>query len=557
MCITETTKTENGATAYTSTSSELVDLFFMSVRDKSITDYLFPDRIRVKLNIKSQSQSQSQSDDNSDNSDDDTDIDTESSKESNENKPDYLKKLFIDSYNVNPELTLKLLAHLRDVRGGKGEKDLTFFYLQILYKYCPQTYHSNCWNLINKYGCYLDLIKMIKLIGVENSEVELNHIIEQLKIDDTDCSLNKPISLLAKWVPSQTTKRYINVYCAIRNMLNKGKNSDKKYRVLISKLRKHINVLETLMSANRWDEINFSSVPSQAMRIYGKEYIKKQPKNVNKGVSKSGAFYRHCLQKYKEYLENVKKGVEKINATGIQPHQLVEPYINSGLQDDVIELQWKQMIKNLNMNNNKLKNSYAVVDVSGSMWGEPMEVAIALGLVINEISGNDIITFSESPTWHKVDNTLSLHDKVKSLLKAKWGGSTNIESTFNMMLNSLKNKKQNGENIDNVTLFIFSDMQFNMSTGGDTDTHFTIAKNKFFKAEIPFPNIVFWNLRVNNTCKGAIPITIGENGVVMLSGFSEQLLKIFLDESKTFDVYNIVVDLISKYDISDIYEKSI
>lgn len=49
----------------------------------------------------------------------------------------------------------------------------------------------------------------------------------------------------------------------------------------------------------------------------------------------------------------------------------------------------------------KLKNCLAICDVSGSMSGTPMEVSVALGVVVSELSvepwKGKLITFSKNP----------------------------------------------------------------------------------------------------------------------------------------------------------------
>ena len=61
----------------------------------------------------------------------------------------------------------------------------------------------------------------------------------------------------------------------------------------------------------------------------------------------------------------------------------------------------------------------AISDVSGSMAGIPMQVSIALGLVISELAHpafrNYLLTFSEYPEWHKVVGE-TYYDKLQSIL---------------------------------------------------------------------------------------------------------------------------------------------
>jgi hypothetical protein len=69
-----------------------------------------------------------------------------------------------------------------------------------------------------------------------------------------------------------------------------------------------------------------------------------------------------------------------------------------------------------------LGNVVSLVDVSGSMSGISMEVAIALGILVGEVSSpafaNRCLTFSETPTWVQMDATMSLAEKVKLVQSA-------------------------------------------------------------------------------------------------------------------------------------------
>lgn len=52
--------------------------------------------------------------------------------------------------------------------------------------------------------------------------------------------------------------------------------SHKEYRKMLSFLRKKINILERLMSENRWDEIEFDKIPSKAGLIYRNAFARKE-----------------------------------------------------------------------------------------------------------------------------------------------------------------------------------------------------------------------------------------------------------------------------------------
>jgi hypothetical protein len=89
----------------------------------------------------------------------------------------------------------------------------------------------------------------------------------------------------------------------------------------------------------------------------------------------------------------------------------------------VAKLHWKRMVNDLAANR-KLSNCLAVCIVYRSMFGEPMEVCLALRLLTSELCKeswkNNIITFSKRPQIHQVRET-SLVEKHRSIHSMDWG----------------------------------------------------------------------------------------------------------------------------------------
>jgi hypothetical protein len=92
-------------------------------------------------------------------------------------------------------------------------------------------------------------------------------------------------------------------------------------------------------------------------------------------------------------------------------------------------MQWKSYVAKL-QKSGKLSSAIAVCDVSGSMNGEPMEVAIALSLLVSELAAEPykglLITFSEKPQLHEIKGS-SLVEKVEDIKDMAWGMNTNLQ----------------------------------------------------------------------------------------------------------------------------------
>lgn len=264
------------------------------------------------------------------------------------------------------------------------------------------------------------------------------------------------------------------------------------------------------MCRSEWDTIAFGQVPSKAHRLYKK------------------AFLKHVPEEYTGYLSKVAEGKEKINTAGLQPHELVYSYMSLGMteRNETLELQWQTMRGKIV---GSLKNSLSVVDVSGSMAGEPMNVAIALGILTSELNKglfqDHVITFSQKPEWVELKG--SLCEKVKKMREAPWGMNTNLEAVFEMILRMAKAFGCSQEQMPK-TLFIFSDMQFDHACENNKPIYEEM-KERFREQGYTIPSIVFWNLRA---VEKSFPVKQDENGTALVSGFSGELLNLFLEEKE-------------------------
>ena len=132
-------------------------------------------------------------------------------------------------------------------------------------------------------------------ITYDNKELfdkTLSIINNQLLFDLNDEEKNKPVSLLAKWLPSENASSPETKEMA--KMIYKGLHlSSKEYRIVLSTLRKYLNVTEVFTSSNNWNKIDYEAVPSKANLIY------------------SNAFMKHDKERRLEYLDNLKKGKKK------------------------------------------------------------------------------------------------------------------------------------------------------------------------------------------------------------------------------------------------------
>ena len=435
--------------------------------------------------------------------------------------------LFKNAFEEDRLLAMKCLFYLRDIRGGQGERRFFRTAFRWLCNEYPQVAKANLEN-VSEYGRWDDLIYVAE--GTQMQAAAFNIIKHQLAID-IQC---KTPSLLAKWMPSQNasnanTKRLGHVLANFLGM------TSRQYRKTLSTLRERINVLERLMSANRWDEIEFDKIPSKAGLVY------------------RNAFARRDILA-KKYEAFAKSQDTKVNADALYPHDIarkaLDMYYNPPALEDPTRLMLQKYWDNLkDFYNGREENGIAVIDVSGSMSGTPMEAAVSMGAYIADKAhgpfANHFITFSARPELVKFEG-VDIVDKFHRCVQADWGMNTNVQAVFDMLLNTAM--KQGVKAEDMVTkIFIFSDMEFDecvtfdnnpsrwnktVNSIEEVNSDLEKIKKQWEATGYRFPKVIFWNL--NSRKRTAIP-AIGE-GFSYISGFSPVMVETILGGKDGYDL---------------------
>ena len=329
--------------------------------------------------------------------------------------------------------------------------------------------------------------------------------------------------------------------------------TERKYRQMLSKLRKYLKVVEVDMSSKNWSGINYEAVPSRANLIYNK------------------AFLRNDEERRREYLGKLDKGEVKINASTLFPHDIVHKY-TLGRQrvpiakDSAIEAMWKALPDMVQGHGNTI----VVADGSGSMTTNvdpkssvtALDVANALAIYFAEHSSGQFkdkyITFSEQPKLVDFSHCDSLHTKLQMALAHNEVANTNIEAVFDLILNTaIRNHMRQDEMPADV--LIVSDMEFDRcATCGAADAilpgvyfHssrrtapdqrlFEVIAKRFADAGYKMPRLVFWNV---DSRTSTIPVKENDLGVALVSGFSVNVVKMVMS-GKT-DPFECLLDILN------------
>lgn len=444
------------------------------------------------------------------------------------NKPESAtRNMFADAYAENPNYALAYLMFARDIRGGMGER--RFF--RIAYRYViekDQAMAVKLMPLVAEYGRWDDLIMTAMNTRVESDMVKL--VAKTLAEDLTRSKKNQPVTLLAKWMPSYKASDPNKRIAAARIARAMDITPD-AYMKMLKHLRNYLKIVEGYMSRGEWDKINYEAVPSKANLIY------------------NSAFLRHDETRRRAFLGKLEKGEAKINAGAVFPHDVAQKYMTNSRctyhTDPAIEAMWKSLPDFVK---DEGGGTMVVADGSGSMFCSVANTRVSALTVANSLAiyfaermkgafRNTYITFSNRPQLVRFNEDDSLRNKLATALRHNEVASTNIEGTFNLILNTaIRNHMTQDEMPRNV--LILSDMEFNTATSCRTDVPlFKALAEKFEAHGYKLPRLVFWNLCSRTM---TIPVRSNDAGVALVSGFSPAIADMVLS-GKT-DPYEILID---------------
>lgn len=436
--------------------------------------------------------------------------------------------LFKEAYDENPTLAVKCLFYLRDCRGGQGER--RFF--RVCFKWFCNAYPTHAISLlplVSEYGRWDDLIYCTLNTSVEEEMIKI--IAKQLYLDFE----SKIPSLLGKWMPSENASSKVTKEAA-RHIIKTLDVTSKEYRRLLTILRKRINIVETLMSQNRWDEIEFDKIPSKAGLIY------------------KNAFARRDIIA-KKYEKFIKSADTKVNAATLYPYDVVHQVTKNSnwsgqmtltdVDRAAINKYWENLPDYFEGADPSLM---CVIDTSGSMtcnYGNskvsPIDVAISLGLYAAErIKGdfaNHYISFASRPQFIETSG-IDFCDKVNRIYKTNLIDDTNLEAVFDLFLHTLKRGDASYNDLPK-TICIISDMQINQGLGTGWDkisnneilTEMEQIRKRWMRAGYELPNLIYWNV---NASKDTF-LDLG-SGVSYVSGCSPIIFKQVITGKTGYDL---------------------
>ena len=483
----------------------------------------------------------------------------------------------------------------RNCRGGKGEKGLFQNLFMELYGRFPQTMVALL-PLLPEYGCFKDLSVLAAAAAAAAGEAEATAPVraaalqvmadvlrkDKAELDKAEAEGGRQprgLSLLGKWAPRESRKNKASSAQAKELAVqlfgaDHAGRERAEYRKLVARLNRALGTVEVKMCGAAWGEIEPSAVPSMCMMKQRKAFLNEKVDGAP-GSAERETGNRHpededrvaCRKRLRACL--LEEGMKKLKGKQLHPHEIVQKLMGgygvkapSDMELEIFDAQWDAIRAETKASLERqaaeasaaasaddsvakpaagggvnLGQLVPLVDVSGSMGGTPMEVAIALGILVSELTdpafANRLLTFESAPRWFKLEEGATIAQKVRATQQAPWGGSTNFEAALERILEVCVSAKLTPDQIPDM--LVLSDMQFDQARGrgGRWETQYERIVRRFAESGVkvcgepwPAPTITFWNLR--GTTSG-FPASADQSGVRLLSGFSPALLKLLLD----------------------------
>ena len=487
---------------------------------------------------------------------------------------------------------LVLAFQTRDVRGGKGERDLFASFMKAFETKCPVVTKALL-DLIPEFGSWRDMFTLSEKCSLLKDDI-YRVSIEQLKRDEAaaavlaatsaatsvvssnsaaasssaveskegesaaSSSASEPkakVSLLAKWLPREHCAKDMEAVKALSALLCSGSSTPlRDYRKRVSALNKTIKTLEVTMCDGDWSTLKPSAIPGRALHKYMKAFLNQAVKSEHgRKAPLTDPDRVLCAQNFSELFAKAVKGEAKVHGSDtVFPHELVAKVMSGGPltsdESNGIEAQWKDIVASVRKEGN-LGNVLPMVDVSGSMDGIPMVVAIALGMLIAECNEGPfkdyVLTFHTSPVLHLIRGK-TFAERVREVAALPWGGSTNFQAAYNLVLQHLT-EQHAAPGEEPKDLIVLTDMGWDQAGGGSfgggaylarkteaVETHIQIARKAFKTSGEAVngaghgwaaPRIIVWNLRAEYKDFHA---TAEEEGVLNLSGWASSMLRVLI-----------------------------
>jgi hypothetical protein len=472
------------------------------------------------------------------------------------------------------DMIRRMVLQTRDIEAGKGEYSIGREFIRQWYRIYPlealqmiKYYVTPIPQLTDDgvkhthpYGSWKDIKFLWRVFGGERCPSEVLGFLIRLVNDQLRSDMkSKNPTLVARWVSRESASKknavpfkafyralaedyFSNYMATARTPESRIKAQRKCYQhyrqqVLVP-LNKKLRTPQMKQCAREWADIDYKNdVTSITMRKQTRAFMYKKKDGTSRGEDPDRV---QAASNFEDFVNGAVEKGEAIKGKRIGFDVIARDAWSiagghgdsvSSTEISVQDLQWESMLELLG----DMGDMVAMIDLSGSMAGDPMNAAMGIGLAVASKSniGRCAMTFSNSPTWMNFEGCNKLSEMMSKMyqFRDKWGTSTNFTAALKLILDKCVQLKLPAAEVANIKLLVLSDMQIDQYGNEKvTDTMWDNITQRYAEAgrrAIGEPykpgHIIFWNLSHTH----GFPTLSTTPNTTMFSGFSPVLLNDF------------------------------
>ena len=489
----------------------------------------------------------------------------------------------------------QLTLHTRDQYNGKGEHDISYVLIDVLYKHLPNLALACLYQFVfpcykgQAYGSWRDIKhlchystneKLIdECIEIMNGALSKD-VLEIGKQNSKECA-KKAISNVAKWIPRENKKfgwlferlaiNWSNKYYPylLKNPASYDKALRKAkmiYRTLVARINTLKDTVEIKLCSDQWNKIDIHSIPQLAFSKYKNalcKYVFDSPEKIFEKTFYSDTNMKRleCSLKTKKHLANkyypegaFEPGREHASYVPFtQPiSQLVKRAFElvdqkRELEIDILNNEWSQLNGLLDVK--ILENIIPIIDMSFlSKTTDSYYSAIGLALLVAQRStiAKRILVIDNQLSWVNLQDTtnfISMIKKVQEDTKSRTSTVCDFDGAMKEFIKYIDESKLSNIKIKETNLLYFHTQPLEENTHSHIIKLFyqgglTGSRNLAF----PCPKMIYWNL---SAALCSCPSILTSRNSILLSGHSANLINALANLKK--DTYSTTIEILKEY----------
>lgn len=419
------------------------------------------------------------------------------------NRPDSeIERLFDKAFKEEPLYALKCVFYARDIRGGLGERDVPRKLLKHLAETNPCVVATNM-QYIPHFGRWDDLYVFV---GTPVEHAMWQFMRKQFEEDFENLTRYEKgekeallkISLLAKWIKTPDSKsrktRSLGAYTAIKLGYEVY-----RFKRILRKLRKALRIVERDICAKTYENIAYSGVPSLAMLKYRKQFME------------------HDSKRFKAYIEAVSACKSHMNTATLYPYDILRAIVLATDEDEInmLETQWRELPNYADSDDSVIVMADVSGSMAGLPVLISTSLAIYFAQRNKGAFHNLFMTFSGRPSFVDISRYNGLYETYREARNADWDMSTDFVAAMREILNLCVKNKVPPEDVPKAIICI-TDMEFDAACCAGNQTYISeMLESEYTKLGYKMPKIIFWNANSRNNvwhAKSDMPNTMLVSG---------------------------------------------